>query len=60
MLRKTVSRQNSRDPWARTHGNSPARDISWHPFLPVIASTEFNGNVNLWTVRNISEEEQKE
>ena len=60
VLRKPVVRNSLRDPWARQQGNSPARDISWHPYLPVIASTEFNGNVNTWTIRNVSEEEQKE
>ena len=38
--------------------NSPCRDISWHPFLPVLASTEFNGNVNIWTLQNLNSEEQ--
>jgi hypothetical protein len=31
--------------------------VSWHPFLPVLASTSFNGHVNLWTIQNLSEEE---
>ena len=26
-----------------------ARDVSWHPYFPVIASTSFNGNINIWT-----------
>ena len=47
------------DPWARrTGGPSPARDISWHPYLPVIASTEFNGYVNLWSIQSKPVEEQ--
>ena len=42
------------------YGNaSPARDISWHPFMPVLASTEFNGNVNIWSMQNIGEEERQ-
>lgn len=27
-----------------------ARDVSWHPTYPVIASTSFNGNINTWTL----------
>ena len=42
------------------YGNaSPARDISWHPFMPVLASTEFNGCVNIWSMQNIGEEERQ-
>ena len=41
----------------RAH-NSPCRDISWHPFLPVLASTEFNGNVNIWTLQNLDDQEK--
>jgi len=41
------------------YGNaSPARDISWHPFMPVLASTEFTGAVNIWSMQNIGEEER--
>lgn len=48
------------DPWGHQRsGGSPCRDISWHPYLPVMASTEFNGNVNVWTIQNISAEELK-
>ena len=36
--------------YSRSQGNSPCRDISWHPFMPVLASTEFNGNVNIWSL----------
>jgi len=56
VLRKR-QQQSGRDPWGQQSGASPARDISWHPYLPVMASTEFNGNVNLWTIQNISAEE---
>lgn len=42
------------------YGNaSPARDISWHPYMPVLASTEFNGCVNIWSMQNIGEEERQ-
>ena len=42
------------------YGNaSPARDISWHPFMPILASTEFNGKVNIWSMQNIGEEEKQ-
>ena len=34
----------------KTGESSPCRDISWHPYMPVIATTEFNGMLNLWTV----------
>jgi len=26
-----------------------ARDVSWHPHYPIIASTSFQGCINLWT-----------
>lgn len=26
------------------------RDISWHPKFPVLASTDFNGFLNVWSV----------
>lgn len=29
-----------------------ARDVSWHPTYPVIASTSFDGSVNTWTLQN--------
>lgn len=32
------------------------RDISWHPHYPIIASTSFGGNLNLWTIQNMKEE----
>lgn len=49
---------NYNDPWSRSRGGaSPARDISWHPYLPVMAGTDFNGCVNMWTFQNISAEE---
>jgi hypothetical protein len=57
MLRKPPSPPARRDYWGHSGGASPARDVSWHPFLPVIASTEFSGNLNLWTIQNISAEE---
>ena len=34
-----------------------ARDISWHPHFPIIASTSFSGEVNLWSLQNEEEEE---
>ncbi len=40
-------------------GASPARDISWHPFMPILASTEFNGKVNIWSMQNIGDEERQ-
>ena len=43
----------------RSSGNSPCRDISWHPYFPVIASTEFNGNVNVWTLQSLKTDEVK-
>ena len=27
--------------------------------MPVLASTEFNGNVNIWSMQNIGEEERQ-
>jgi hypothetical protein len=30
--------------------NSVARDVSWHPTYPVIASTSFEGEINTWTI----------
>jgi WD repeat-containing protein 23 len=27
-----------------------ARDVSWHPTYPVIASTSFDGGINTWTL----------
>jgi DDB1- and CUL4-associated factor 11 len=29
-----------------------ARDVSWHPTYPVIASTSFEGDINTWTLQN--------
>jgi WD repeat-containing protein 23 len=29
-----------------------ARDVSWHPTYPVIASTSFDGDINTWTLQN--------
>jgi hypothetical protein len=34
-----------------------ARDITWHPHYPIIASTSFSGAINLWSLQN---EEEKE
>ncbi len=34
-----------------------ARDVSWHPTYPVIASTSFDGEINTWTLQNTVEEE---
>jgi hypothetical protein len=30
--------------------SSVARDVSWHPTYPVIASTSFEGEINTWTI----------
>lgn len=30
-----------------------ARDVSWHPSYPVLASTSFNGQIDIWTLQNI-------
>jgi WD repeat-containing protein 23 len=30
--------------------NAVARDVSWHPTYPVIASTSFEGEINTWTL----------
>lgn len=37
--------------------NSVARDVSWHPTYPVIASTSFEGEINTWTLQNNAEPE---
>ena len=29
----------------------PARDVSWHPHYPVIASTSFDSSVKIWTLQ---------
>jgi WD repeat-containing protein 23 len=29
-----------------------ARDVSWHPTYPVLASTSFDGEINTWSLRN--------
>ena len=59
-LRKASGRPDVNQHATRGPGqNSPARDISWHPYFPVIASTEFNGNINLWTMQNIKQEDQQ-
>ena len=35
-----------------------ARDVSWHPSYPVIASTSFDsGEINTWTIQNKEQEE---
>ena len=63
VLEKSTTRDDPEDQWGhysrRGNGNSPCRDISWHPFMPVLASTEFNGNVNLWTLQNLDAEEKQ-
>jgi len=28
---------------------APCRDVSWHPTMPIIASTSFDQTVKLWT-----------
>ena len=40
--------------------NSVARDVSWHPNYPVIASTSFEGEINTWTIQNNAEPEKPE
>ena len=40
--------------------NSVARDVSWHPTYPVIASTSFEGEINTWTIQNNAEPEKPE
>ncbi len=30
--------------------NAVARDVSWHPAYPVIASTSFDGEINTWSL----------
>jgi WD repeat-containing protein 23 len=32
------------------HAGETARDVSWHPSYPVIASTSFEGEINTWTL----------
>ena len=32
----------------RRRQNTPVRDVSWHPHLPVLASTSFSRHVDLW------------
>lgn len=34
----------------------PARDVSWHPHYPVLASTSFDQTVKIWTLQNLKEE----
>ena len=31
-------------------GGAPARDVSWHPHFPVLASTSFDQTVKIWTL----------
>lgn len=31
---------------------APARDVSWHPHYPVLASTSFDQTVKIWTLQN--------
>lgn len=40
--------------------SSVARDVSWHPTYPVIASTSFEGEINTWTIQNNSQPEKPE
>ena len=37
-----------------------ARDVSWHPTYPVIASTSFDGDINTWTLQNDVQQEPEE
>ena len=57
-LNKRADRPDASQYGQQREGNSPCRDISWHPYFPVIASTEFNGNVNIWTMQNINQTEK--
>ena len=57
-LNKASDRPDASQYSSQREGNSPCRDISWHPYFPVIASTEFNGNVNIWTMQNINQTEK--
>ena len=36
--------------YGRQRVGAPARDVSWHPKFPVIASTSFDRTVKVWTV----------
>ena len=36
---------------------SAARDVSWHPHYPVLASTSFDSTVKIWTLQNRKEKE---
>ena len=35
-----------------------SRDVSWHPHYPILASTSFNGQVNLWTPQTQAVEQE--
>ena len=37
---------------------APARDVSWHPHYPVLASTSFDQSVKIWTLQNDKESMQ--
>lgn len=28
----------------------PSRDVSWHPYYPIIASTSFDQHIKIWTL----------
>ena len=36
-----------------------ARDVSWHPHYPVLASTSFNGQIDQWTLQNVDKNSTK-
>ena len=35
----------------RNNMGCPARDVSWHPHYPVLASTSFDRTVKVWTLQ---------
>ena len=37
--------------YGRQRVGAPARDVSWHPRFPVLASTSFDRTVKVWTVQ---------
>lgn len=49
-----ASRRDCNDYYYRNMGRSgcPARDVSWHPHYPVLASTSFDQTVKIWTLQS--------
>ena len=38
--------------WGRgSRDGAPARDVSWHPHYPVLASTSFDSSVKVWGLK---------